>query len=123
VSALELGVPVSLKARPSHPRAGAAAAPSRSDGRVLAFAARTHESTLEEWLPRGAGLAKARLQGIFTHAVVQALGDGVGTSQSLRDAILQQYRQAGRVAPVPQVVGAGRLPAPIVSPTPPRTGG
>ena len=114
VAALELGVPTALGATSTKPRAGAAAkgsgAPPRTDGRVLAFAARAHESTLEEWLPRGAGLAKARLQGVFTHAVVQALAGGAATPQELRESVLLQYRQAGRVAPVPQVVGEGRLP-------------
>lgn len=131
VAALEMGVPAALDVTRSRARgraavrAGNSASPRRVDGRVLAFAARAHESTLEEWLPRGAALAKARLQGVFTHAVVQALANGVATPQDLSDAVQQQYRQDGRVAPVPQVVGEGRLPAgaaPTLAP-PPRTGG
>lgn len=125
VAALELGVPAALNPASTKPRSGAAAkgptVPPRTDGRVLAFAARAHESTLEEWLPRGAGLAKARLQGVFTHAVVQALAGGAGTPQELRESVLQQYRRDGRASPVPQVTGEGRLPVgaapgPVVTP-------
>jgi hypothetical protein len=131
VAALELGVPAAFEVTRSRARGGAtvkagnSAAPRRVDGRVLAYAARAHESTVEEWLPRGAGLAKARLQGVFTHAVVRALVSGAASPQELRDFVLQQYRQDGRLAPVPQVVGEGRLPAgaaPTLTP-PPRTGG
>lgn len=130
VAALELGVPTALTPPSPAPRPGRAFAPAtppRTDGRVLAFAARAHESTLEEWLPRGAGLAKARLQGVFTHAVVQALANGAATPQDLGDAVQRQYRQDGRLAPVPQVLGQGRLPLPSSSvplpALPPRTGG
>jgi uncharacterized caspase-like protein len=52
VAAAELG----LRPRGSQPRTPAAAAPSpnRIDGRTLVFAARAHELTGEEWMPRNA---------------------------------------------------------------------
>ncbi len=120
VAAAELGVPAVLPAPPTpptRPRVRAAASPAalhpaRTDGRVLAHAARAHEATTEEWLPRGAHPARTRLQGVFSHAVVQALADGATTAEALRESLAQQYRREGRLAPVPQVRGVGGLLGP-----------
>ena len=82
---------------------------ARQDGRVLAYAARAHEATGEEWLPRGAGLARARMHGVFSHAVAQALLQGVADAAALREALRRHYQQEGRLAPTPQVLGEGWL--------------
>lgn len=105
VPAAELGVPAG-------PLAGGAKAAHgrlrRTDSRVLALAARGHESTSEEWLPRGAGLARTRVHGVFSFAVVQALRNGAGSPQEMLDAVRQHYAAERREAPVPQVIGQGR---------------
>lgn len=111
VAAAELGIPAG---RPSRLSRGSKLLPTerptppRLDGRVLAFAARSHENTHEEWLPRGA--ARARLHGIFTWSVVEALRRGVADAASLRSAVAQNYQRDGRLLPVPQVLGEGVLP-------------
>ncbi len=107
VAGAELGIPAGpafrLKALPP-----VRPIPLRLDGRVLAFAARAHETTHEEWLPRGG--ARARVHGIFTWSVVEALRRGVADAASLRSAVAQAYQRDGRVLPVPQVLGEGVLP-------------
>ena len=45
----------------------------RTDGRALAFAASTHESTGEEWVPPGAPLRAGRLHSVFTFHFAAAL--------------------------------------------------
>lgn len=114
VAAAELGVPAGLPARPKAVAGKPAALPAaqRLDGRVLAFAARGHEATAEEWLPRGAGLLKARLHGVFSHAVALALQGGVTDVQGLRSALQQRYAQDGRRTPVPLVIGLASAPLP-----------
>lgn len=104
VAAAELGVPPHPLPGPGAP---ATAPPRRHDARVLALAARAHESTGEEWLPRGAGLARARMHGVFSHAVAQALLAGTGSPQALLQAVRERYALDRRESPVPQVMGGG----------------
>ncbi|OGA98163.1 MAG: hypothetical protein A3E25_11720 [Burkholderiales bacterium RIFCSPHIGHO2_12_FULL_69_20] len=109
VAADELGVPQALAARPAVVSASASASSSttpRSDGRVLMFAARAHELTGEQRLPWAGGGGTARVQGIFTHAVSQALAAGARDAAAMRSALRLQYQRAGRQSPVPQVLGA-----------------
>ncbi|MFO1341085.1 MAG: caspase family protein [Burkholderiaceae bacterium] len=107
VSAAELGVPVAQlrTAAPARP-------PARTDGRVLAYAARGHELAGEEWLPRGAGLARTRVQGVFSFEVAAALATGVGSGADLMAQLRQRYAAARRVSPTPLVAGEGPLFAP-----------
>ncbi len=117
VGAGELGVPARLPLPATAstvvprlgPRPGHATAP-RMDGRTLLFAARSHEGATEEWLPKGAGLAQARMLGVFSHAVAQALSQGIGQARGMREALQRRYAQEGRLAPVPQVLGEAALP-------------
>lgn len=115
LAAAELGVPMSLPpAVPMQPRSVVkpASLPAwpRTDGRVLAFAARGHEGAPEEWLPKGT--PRQRIQGVFTFAVSEAMRDGASDAASLSRAVLESYARAGRLAPVPQVIGAGTLRLP-----------
>ncbi len=118
VAAGELGVPNKLSAPgrtdpavigrtvlQDGPRTAATRfAPARLDGRVLAFAARAHETTGEEWLPRASSLAYSRMYGVFSYAVAAALRDGAESAAALRDAVRRSYAQDGRAVPVPQVL-------------------
>ena len=115
VASAELGVPqgasalAASRARPS--AAGwltrAARRTAADQAPVLALAARSHESTPEAWLPQGA--PQARVHGVFSFAVVQALRAGAGDAGALRNALTGLYAQAGRVSPVPLVLGEGVL--------------
>ena len=107
IAAEELGVPArqTTGAGAAPPAASATRAPPSAPGRTLALAARAHESTPESWLPKGA--PQARLHGVFTYAVVQALREGARDAAALRDSIARQYASAGRASPVPMVLGAG----------------
>ena len=107
IAAEELGVPARQTARDSAapPAATATRASPSAWGRTLALAARAHESTPETWLPKGA--QQARLHGVFTYAVVQALRDGARDAAALRESIAWQYASAGRSSPVPMVLGTG----------------
>lgn len=127
VTGAELGVPAAW-AGDGHPRrpepaarplplplplpAPPRTAPARDDGRVLAFAARGHEATAEEWLPRGAGLLRARMYGVFSHAVASSLLAGHSDLAGLRNAVQLRYAQDGRAIPVPTFIGplSARLP-------------
>ena len=110
----ELGVPALARAPAQATSARTTRAQpaiaSRLDGRTLLFAARTHEGATEEWLPKGAGLAQARMLGVFSHAVADALRQGVAQAQDMRASLQHRYAQEGRVAPVPQVLGEAALP-------------
>lgn len=115
LAAAELGVPAALPpAVPTPPRAVAKSASlptwPRTDGRVLAFASRGHEGAPEEWLPKGT--PRQRIQGVFTFAVSEALRDGASDAAGLSRAVLESYARAGRLSPVPQVIGAGTLRMP-----------
>ncbi len=103
VAAAELGVPAHSTARPAR----VALRTPATNGRVLALAARAHESTPEEWLPKGS--PQARLHGVFTYAVVQGLREGVADATELRLAVARQYGAGGRTTPVPVVLGTGGL--------------
>lgn len=112
VAGVELGVPAGGTARSAPARSGRRnAGLQRLEGRVLAYAARSHEPTGEEYLPRGAGLAKARPHGVFTFAIAQAVKASATTAADLLDSVRQQYAAQARLAPAPQVVGdtAARL--------------
>ena len=72
---------------------------------MLAYAARSHEATSEEYLPRGAGLSKAKLHGVFSHAVVEALKGGASTTAGILASVRQRYAEQARMAPVPLALG------------------
>ena len=81
-------------------------APGRTDGRVLAFAARTHEATGEEWLPQGAPLGSNRMHGVFTFHVAQALkAMPHATASDLERAVRAAYARERRIAPTPEFKG------------------
>lgn len=82
---------------------------ARLDGRSLAFAARSHELTGEEWLPRGAPLAKARRHGVFTFHFVRALRAGAPTTLALQRAVGAGYAAENRISPVPQWLGGAEF--------------
>ena len=104
IAAAELGVPSGPS---TPPRQAAAAKPQDLQGRVLAFAARSHEGTPEEWLPKRS--PQAQVHGVFTYAVVQALRNGVADAAALRRSVAGQYLSAGRESPTPSVLGGGAL--------------
>lgn len=115
VAGVELGVPTDGASRPAPTRPRSPGAlPQRLDGRVLAYAARSHEPTGEEYLPRGAGLAKARPHGVFTFAVAQAVRANATTVVEVLASVRQQYAAQARLAPTPLVLGdaTARLPPP-----------
>lgn len=111
VAAVELGVPLSAMpvAQPIAP--AGIRRPGRTDGRVLAYAARGHELAGEEWLPKGASLARARLQGVFSFELAGALMAGARTAEDLLAALRERYAAAGRHSPTPLVLGSGPLTA------------
>ncbi|MBK6853641.1 MAG: caspase family protein [Burkholderiales bacterium] len=109
VAAAELGVP-------THPAAGRPAPgqvlayhPARTDGRVLAYAARGHELAAEEWLPKGGSLASARVHGVFSWEMAGALSAGARNATDLATALRTRYRTAQRVRPTPLITGDGPL--------------
>ncbi len=108
VAPSEFGLPTRLN---SSPRVASADAGkhARTDGRVLLFAARKHESTREEWLPKGAALGRNHMHGVFTFALAQALTQGARDASQLRAALREIYARDGRVAPTPQVLGVASL--------------
>lgn len=113
VAAAELGVPTAPSAGRHTDRAAASLRrPARTDGRVLAYAARGHERAGEEWLPRSASLAKARVQGVFSFEVAAALSAGARTAGDLSGSLRERYAAARRAHPSPLVAGDGPLLAP-----------
>lgn len=85
----------------------------RTDGRALAFAASTHESTGEEWMPRGAPLGAGRLHGVFTFHLAAALKRaGQPTLLDLQRIIRDGYAREHRAEPTPQFSGAPGLRLP-----------
>jgi hypothetical protein len=110
VAPAELGLPaprrqaLPLKLRP-------AAASGRTDGRVLALAARAHEATGEEWLPQGAPMGSNHLHGVFTFHVVQALrAMPQATMPMLERAVRAAYARERRIAPTPEFKGDTAIP-------------
>ena len=79
----------------------------RTDGRVLAFAARSHEATAEEWLPGGARLGSNKVHGVFTYHLAAALrGEETLNAEVLERRVSAAYGKELRVSPTPQFVGA-----------------
>ncbi len=108
LSPAELGVP---EPRGSGlPKQASGRIDGRTDGRVLAMAARKHESTAEEWMPRGAPLGKNRLHGVFTYHLAQALkAEPQPTLHNLERALRLAYARERRTEPTPQFKGDAAL--------------
>lgn len=115
VSAAELGVQLP-KAAGAAARAHAARdVPNkgRSDGRLLLHAARAHELTGEEWLPKGAPMLRTRMHGVFTfHLTSLWRGQQAMDAALIESSIREAYRIEGRAQPQPTVVGDRRLMLP-----------
>lgn len=109
----ELGVPntpgpsAAFARRTNSSSTPALAISQRLDGRVLGHAARAHESTPEERLPRGA--KTGTIHGVFSFAVAEALRAGASESRALSQWLSESYRRDGRDTPVPIVRGEGGL--------------
>lgn len=113
VSPAELGLPEPRGRGAAQRDLSVARAMGRTDGRALAFAASTHESTGEEWMPRGAPLRAGRLHGVFTFHLAQALKRADRpTLLELQRIVRDGYVREHRAAPTPQFSGApgSRLP-------------
>lgn len=109
VAGAELGVPAPPAQEVRSARQTLAHRPHRTDGRVLAYAARGHELAGEEWLPKGSSLSRARVQGVFSFEVASALLAGARTSSDLSAALRERYAAARRLSPTPLVAGDGPL--------------
>lgn len=112
VAGAELGVPSTLASAARAEREAQAKRPARTDGRVLAYAARGHELAGEEWLPKGGSLARTRVQGAFSFEVAGALTAGARTADELAAALRDRYTAARRISPSPLVAGQGLLTGP-----------
>lgn len=112
VAGAELGIPSApaQRARGAPPPLSRQA--PRTDGRVLAYAARGHELAGEEWLPKGGSLARTRMQGVFSFEVAGALASGARTVGDLSKSLHDRYAAARRASPTPLVAGDGPLFAP-----------
>ncbi len=109
VAGAELGIPTAQAAEAPMQRAAAARQSPRTDGRVLAYAARGHELAGEEWLPKGGGLARTRVQGVFSYEVAGALSAGARTVGDLSASLRERYATARRTSPTPLLAGQGAL--------------
>lgn len=106
VTSVDLGLP-SPHPRPGFapPSAGNTLA-GRSEGRTLAFAARSHELTGEEWLPRDTALGANRIHGVFTfHLVAAWRALAQADASSLDAALTRTYRGERRLFPTPVFTG------------------
>lgn len=112
VAGAELGIPSALPADRTAARPSRSGQPPRTDGRVLAYAARGHELAGEEWLPKGSSLARARVQGVFSFEVASALTAGARTGGDLIATLRDRYAAARRLSPSPLVVGDAPLMPP-----------
>lgn len=112
VAGAELGIPTLSLPNAAPDRVPAFRPPPRTDGRVLAYAARGHELAGEEWLPKGGSLARTRVQGVFSFEVAGALASGARTAGELSAALGARYAAARRATPTPLVVGSGWILAP-----------
>jgi hypothetical protein len=112
VAGVELGVPATPPPAPPARTTATGSRTPRTDGRVLAYAARGHEPAGEEWLPKGSSLARTQVQGVFSFEVAGALGAGARTADELIAMLRQRYAAAKRVSPSPLVTGGGALFAP-----------
>lgn len=100
VSPAELGVATTTQP------ARAATSMGRNDGRVLLHAARAHELTGEEWLPKGAAMARMRVHGVFTfHLAAILKRQSTLDAKQIEQAVTDAYRAEGRVGPRPSVRG------------------
>ena len=111
VSAADLGLPSARPAANANAKARKAEEAGRqvgrTDGRALAFAARTHEATAEEWLPRGARLGANKVHGVFTYHLAAALrGVEPLNAAALERRISAAYGQEQRVSPTPLFMGS-----------------
>ncbi|MBK9359647.1 MAG: caspase family protein [Rubrivivax sp.] len=109
VAGAELGIPSALPADRTAARPSRPPQPPRTDGRVLAYAARGHELAGEEWLPKGASVARTRVQGVFSFEVAGVLTAGARTADELAVALRERYAAARRISPSPLVAGQGLL--------------
>lgn len=112
VAGAELGVPRQTALAEVSRRPPTHRQPARTDGRILAYAARGHELAGEEWLPKadeGGSLARSRVQGVFSFELAAALMAGVRTVDDLSAALRQRYAAARRLSPSPLVQGDGPL--------------
>ena len=107
VPAADLGLP-SLRPRAKAKKVEATARQvGRTDGRALAFAARGHEATAEEWLPRGARLGANKVHGVFTYHLAAALrSNQPQDATTLQVKVRAAYGQERRVSPTPLFMGA-----------------
>lgn len=115
VAGVELGVGMGVKlgADPGVARV-AVATPNvptlpRSDGRLLAFAARGTEVTLEERLPRGVPPARSRVHGVFSFELAMLLAAGARGAMQIERKLRDAYALGGRLTPLPSVQGASSL--------------
>lgn len=111
----ELGVPIPKAAGAARLTHAVRPAPpmGRSDGRLLLHAARAHELTGEEWLPRGAPMLRSRMHGVFTfHLTALWRGPQAMDAALIESSIREVYRSEGRAQPQPTVVGDRRLMLP-----------
>jgi hypothetical protein len=105
VDPAELGLPATRRAKTVPVRSAA-----RTDGRTLFFAARTHELTGEEWLPKGAAARQSRIHGVFTYHLAAAWASlGKVDSTELELQIRNRYREEHRASPTPVLQGDPRL--------------
>lgn len=109
IAGAELGIPTMKALDAPAGRLPRSSLQPRTDGRVLAYAARGHELAGEEWLPKGASLASARVQGVFSFEVADALVSGARTANDLTGALRERYAAARRTSPTPLVAGHGPL--------------
>lgn len=112
VAGAELGVPSAPVPAPLSSARSASRPPPRTDGRILAYAARGHELAGEEWLPKGGSVASTRVQGVFSFEVAGVLMAGARTAGDLSAGLRERYAAARRRSPSPLVAGDGQLLAP-----------
>ena len=113
VAPAELGLPEPRGRGAAQQDLPAGRAMGRTDGRALAFAASTHESTGEEWMPPGAPLRAGRLHGVFTFHLAAALKRAEQpTLLDLRRIVREGYAREHRAEPTPQFSGATGLRLP-----------
>ena len=109
IAGAELGIPSSAPQEPSASIRPGVRRPARTDGRVLAYAARGHEPAGEEWLPKGGSVARTRVHGVFSFEVAGALLAGHRTAADLSTSLRERYAAAKRISPSPLITGDGPL--------------
>ena len=97
---VSLRLPARHNCSPSQRDLRVARAMDRTDGRALAFAASTHESTGEEWVPPGAPLRAGQLHGVFTFHFAAALKRAEQpTLNDLQRIVREGYARERRAEP------------------------